>query len=99
MLDNIGFEDLSKLAEEDEKNYTKAKNTHIAYEKDFKDFELFCSKYKMESLPTSYETVRNYLVYLAKGIRKDYKLNTIKRRLSSIAHVHSQKMLDRMNYQ
>ena len=29
MVENIGFEDLSKLAEDDEKNYTKAKKGNI----------------------------------------------------------------------
>ena len=90
MTENIEFNKLTKLAEDDEKNFTRAKNTQIAYKKDWTDFKNFCLKYKVESMPADYETVRNYLVYLSKGIRRDYKLNTIKRRIASISYMHSQ---------
>ena len=90
MTENIDFKQLTKLADDNEKNFTRAKNTQIAYEKDWRDFQEFCKKYKVESMPADYETVRNYLVYLSKGIKKDYKLNTIKRRIASISYMHSQ---------
>lgn len=90
MTENIAFEHLSKLAEDNEKLNTRSENTLIAYKKDWKDFENFCKKYKVDSLPASYETVRNYLVYLSQGIKKEYKLNTIKRRIASITYTHNQ---------
>ena len=93
MTENNSFIDFNKLtdiAEENEKNLTRAKNTQVAYRKDWLDFEDFCKRYKVVSLPANYETVRNYLVYLSKGIKKDYKLNTIKRRIASIAYKHNQ---------
>ena len=84
----IDFRKLTDIAEEDEKNLTRAKNTQVAYKKDWVDFENFCKKYQVDSLPANYETVRNYLVYLSKGIKQDYKLNTIKRRIASISVIH-----------
>ena len=89
----IDFRKLSDIAEEDEKNLTRAKNTQVAYKKDWVDFENFCKKYQVDSLPANYETVRNYLVYLSKGIKQDYKLNTIKRRIASIAYRHNQEKI------
>ena len=86
----IDFNKLSEIAEEDKKNLTKSKNTQIAYKSDWEDFKDFCNKYKVSSIPADYETVRNYLVYLSKGIKQDYKLNTIKRRIASIAHFHTE---------
>ena len=62
----IDFSKLSVIAEENEKNFTRAKNTQIAYKKDWVDFENFCKRYQVDSLPANYETVRNYLVYLSK---------------------------------
>ena len=89
----IDFSKLSDIAEENEKNFTRAKNTQIAYKKDWVDFENFCKRYQVDSLPANYETVRNYLVYLSKGIKQDYKLNTIKRRIASIAYWHNQEKI------
>ena len=89
----IDFRKLTDIAEEDEKNLTRAKNTQVAYKKDWVDFENFCKKYQVDSLPANYETVRNYLVYLSKGIKQEYKLNTIKRRIASIAYRHNQEKI------
>jgi len=91
MAYNKNFEELSKLAEINELNFNQAKNTQIAYAKDWKDYQKFCKDYKKDSVPSDYKTVRNYLVYLSGGQKdKIYKLNTIKRRIAAIAAKHKE---------
>ena len=90
MAKDKDFEELSELAKLNEINFNQAKNTQIAYSKDWKDYENFCNKYNKKSMPSDYETVRNYLVFLSGGQVKIYKLNTIKRRLAAIAAKHKE---------
>jgi len=90
MTKNNDFDKLTKLADLNELNYNQAENTQIAYSKDWKDFEKFCKKYNRKDLPAEYDTIRNYLVFLSGGQKKIYKLNTIKRRLASIAAKHKE---------
>ena len=52
----IDFRKLTDIAVENEKNLTRAKNTQVAYKKDWVDFENFCKKYQVDSLPANYET-------------------------------------------
>ena len=59
---------------------SKAKNTIRAYKSDFNDFALFCSKHKMQSMPTEPKIVSLYLTHLS----KQSKYSTLKRRLASI---------------
>ena len=66
---------------------SKAKNTVRAYKSDFKDFELFCSKHGMQSMPTEPKIVSLYLTYLSKHSR----FSTLKRRLASINVMHKYK--------
>ena len=87
---DMKFEELSKLAEINEKNFNQAENTQLAYKKDWLAYMSFCAKYEKDVLPSKYETVRNYLVYLSGGQEKIYKLNTIKRRLAAIEAKHKE---------
>ena len=66
---------------------SKAKNTIRAYKSDFKDFEMFCSKHGMQSMPTQPKIVSLYLTSLS----KQSKYSTLKRRLASINVMHRYK--------
>ena len=66
---------------------SKAKNTIRAYKSDFKDFVLFCSKHRMQSMPTEPKIVSLYLTHLSKVSR----FSTLKRRLASINVMHKYK--------
>ena len=63
---------------------SKANNTLRAYRSDFKDFEIFCIKHGLNSLPTDPKIVSLYLTHLS----KNSKISTLKRRLVSISMVH-----------
>jgi site-specific recombinase XerD len=64
---------------------SKSKNTVRAYKSDFKDFEFFCAKLNMKSLPSDPKVVSLYLTNLS---QLSFKTSTIRRRLVSIATVH-----------
>ena len=66
---------------------SKAKNTIRAYKSDFKDFEMFCTKHGMQSMPTQPKIVSLYLTSLS----KQSKYSTLKRRLASINVMHRYK--------
>ncbi|MCK5902678.1 MAG: tyrosine-type recombinase/integrase [Cocleimonas sp.] len=59
--------------------------THLAYEKDWNDFQQFTQLIEQPSLPAQAEIIVLYLQYLAD---KSLKLNTIRRRLAAIRYYH-----------
>ena len=61
-------------------------STKNAYNSDWADFEKFCKLKKYQSLPAKYETIGEYLVYLADIKRR--KPSTIERRISAILRHH-----------
>jgi site-specific recombinase XerD len=65
--------------------------THLAYEKDWKDFQLFSSKIKQTALPALAETILLYLQFL---VDKGLKINTIRRRTAAIRYYHNNAGLD-----
>ena len=81
--------DLKSLHEETLNNLksSKANNTLRAYKSDFKDFGAFCSKHRLNSLPTEPKIVSIYLTHLS----KNSKISTLRRRLVSISMVHKLK--------
>ena len=66
---------------------SKAKNTLRAYKADYKDFALFCSKNRFQSMPTQPKIMALYLTHLS----KTSKYSTLKRRLASISVLHKMK--------
>ena len=79
--------DINKLREETLINLknSKANNTVRAYNSDFNDFSLFCSKNGFKSLPSDPKIVSLYLTHLS---IKNIKMSTLKRRLVSIGAIH-----------
>ena len=69
-------------------NNSKAINTIRAYKSDFTDFDLFCIKNGLKSLPSKPEIVSLYLTHLS---TKNAKISTIQRRLVSIKMIHKLK--------
>ena len=65
--------------------------THLAYEKDWLDFQLFSEKIKQQALPARPESILLYLQYL---VDKGLKLNTIRRRTAAIRYYHNDIGLD-----
>tara|TARA_B100000989_G_scaffold89332_3_gene64627 strand:- start:760 stop:1677 length:918 start_codon:yes stop_codon:yes gene_type:complete len=63
---------------------SKSLNTTRAYQSDFKDFSLFCSKNGFQSMPTLPKILSLYLTELSKTC----KYSTLKRRLASIGMLH-----------
>ena len=63
---------------------SKAYNTLRAYKSDFKDFEIFCAKHGLNSLPSEPSAVSLYLTHLSKNT----KISTLRRRLVSISTIH-----------
>jgi len=82
--------DIKKLQEETILNLqsSKAQNTVRAYKSDFNDFNLFCLKNGLKSLPTDPKIVSLYLTHLS---TKEAKMSTLKRRLVSIGVIHKLK--------
>ena len=78
--------DLKSLHEETLNNLksSKANNTLRAYKSDFKDFEIFCARHSLNSLPTEPKIVSLYLTHLS----KNSKVSTLRRRLVTISIVH-----------
>ncbi len=66
---------------------SKANNTLRAYKSDFRDFEAFCVKHGLISLPSEPKIISLYLTHLS----KNSKFSTLKRRLVSISMVHKLK--------
>ena len=82
--------DIKKLEKETILNleHSKARNTIRAYQSDFNDFQLFCSKNGFRALPSDPRVVSLYLTYLSTN---DAKMSTLKRRLVSIGVIHKLK--------
>ena len=66
---------------------SKANNTLKAYKSDFKDFETFCTKHGLKSLPSDPKIISLYLTHLS----KNSKISTLRRRIVSISMVHKLK--------
>ena len=75
---NLKLETLKNL-----KN-SKANNTLRAYQSDFKDFSIFCSKNGFSSMPSNPKIIALYLTHLSSFS----KFSTLKRRLASIKVIH-----------
>ena len=80
-LKNLEIETLKNL-----KN-SKAENTLRAYQSDFKDFSLFCTKNGFSSMPTQPKIIALYITNLSKS----FKFSTLKRRIASISVIHKLK--------
>ncbi len=63
---------------------SKSVNTLRAYKADFRDFDLFCKKNDLKSMPTDPKIITIYLTHLS----KKSKFSTLKRRLASISVIH-----------
>ena len=68
--------------------HSKAPNTIRAYQSDFNDFRLFCSKNGFRSMPTDPKIVSLYLTHLSTN---EAKMSTLKRRVVSIGVIHKLK--------
>ena len=68
--------------------HSKAANTIRAYQSDFNDFRIFCSKNSFRSMPTDPKIVSLYLTQLSTN---EAKMSTLKRRTVSIGVVHKLK--------
>ena len=68
--------------------HSKAPNTIRAYQSDFNDFHLFCSKNGFRSMPTDPKIVSLYLTHLSTN---EAKMSTLKRRIVSIGVIHKLK--------
>ena len=81
--------DLKSLEIETIKNLKNSKslNTLRAYQSDFKDFSLFCSKNGFQSMPTQPKIIALYITHLSAFS----KYSTLKRRLASISILHKSK--------
>tara|TARA_B100000579_G_C22666320_1_gene773407 strand:+ start:34 stop:939 length:906 start_codon:yes stop_codon:yes gene_type:complete len=81
--------DVKSLEIETLKNLKNSKsvNTLRAYQSDFKDFSLFCSKNGFSSMPTQPKVIALYITNLSKSS----KFSTLKRRIASISVLHKLK--------
>jgi len=66
---------------------SKSANTIRAYQSDYNDFSLFCSKNGFQAMPTQPKILALYLTYLSSYS----KYSTLKRRLASISILHKTK--------
>jgi site-specific recombinase XerD len=66
---------------------SKSTNTLRAYQSDYNDFYLFCSKNGFQAMPTQPKILALYLTHLASYS----KFSTLKRRLASISILHKAK--------
>lgn len=78
---------LAELTDQTRENIAASKSPHTvrAYRSDLADFEAWCAAYDRTALPSTPETVANYLSDLARGGRK---ASTVMRRLSAISQAH-----------
>ena len=81
--------DIKKLELETINNLknSKSKNTLRAYQSDYNDFSLFCSKNGFQAMPTQPKILALYITHLASYS----KYSTLKRRLASISIIHKTK--------
>ena len=81
--------DIKKLELETINNLknSKSKNTLRAYQSDYNDFSLFCSKNGFQVMPTQPKILALYITHLASYS----KYSTLKRRLASISIIHKTK--------
>jgi site-specific recombinase XerD len=81
--------DIKKLELETIKNLKNSKSTNTlrAYQSDYNDFSLFCSKNGFEAMPTQPKILALYITQLASYS----KYSTLKRRLASISIIHKTK--------
>ena len=66
---------------------SKAENTLRAYQSDFKDFSIFCTKNGFSCIPTQPKVIALYITHLSKSS----KFSTLKRRIASISVIHKLK--------
>ena len=66
---------------------SKANNTLRAYQSDFKDFSIFCTKNGFSFMPTQPKIIALYITHLSKS----FKFSTLKRRIASISVIHKLK--------
>ena len=66
---------------------SKANNTLRAYQSDFKDFSIFCTKNGFSFMPTQPKIIALYITHLSKSC----KFSTLKRRIASISVIHKLK--------
>ena len=81
--------DIKNLELETIKNLRNSKSTNTlrAYQSDYNDFSLFCSKNGFQVMPTEPKILSLYLTHLASYS----KFSTLKRRLASISIIHKTK--------
>ncbi len=81
--------DIKSLEIETIKNLknSKSANTLRAYQSDYKDFSLFCSKNGFQAMPTQPKILALYLTHLSSSS----KYSTLRRRLASISILHKMK--------
>ena len=81
--------DLKSLEIETLKNLknSKANNTLRAYQSDFRDFSIFCTKNGFSFMPTQPKIIALYITHLSKSC----KFSTLKRRIASISVIHKLK--------
>jgi len=81
--------DIKSIELETIKNLRNSKsiNTLRAYQSDYKDFSLFCSKNGFQAMPTQPKILALYITHLASYS----KYSTLKRRLASISIIHKKK--------
>ena len=81
--------DIKSIELETIKNLRNSKsiNTLRAYQSDYKDFSLFCSKNGFKAMPTQPKVLALYITHLASYS----KYSTLKRRLASISIIHKTK--------
>jgi site-specific recombinase XerD len=81
--------DIKSLELETIKNLrnSKSNNTLRAYQSDYNDFSLFCSKNDFQAMPTDPKILSLYITHLSSYS----KFSTLKRRLASISIIHKTK--------
>jgi len=81
--------DIKNLELETIKNLRNSKSTNTlrAYQSDYNDFSLFCSKNGFQAMPTQPKILALYITHLATYS----KYSTLKRRLASISIIHKTK--------
>ena len=81
--------DIKSLELETIKNLrnSKSRNTLRAYQSDYNDFSLFCSKNGFQAMPTQPKILALYITHLSSYS----KYSTLKRRLASISMLHKTK--------
>jgi site-specific recombinase XerD len=83
LLDSVPIEDLLLEAQQAARD-SMPENTARAYRNDWKDFQNFCIRRRLSSIPAHPSTVCAYLALRAKTV----KTSTLRRRLTTIGKVH-----------